>query len=98
VATTVLVRMQAKPGEGDQLVEVVNQISPDTVSRDGALSFELVRDLDDPDTLVMIEKWRDRADHEAYAAWREETQIGVAELFAVVAAVEVKYLETVREW
>lgn len=99
MAVTVLVRLQAKPGEGDRLLEVVKEITPDSVSKDGAGAFELVRDLDDPDTVVMIEKWRDRAAHEAYVAWRAETQIGAAELAAVLGAEpEIRYLETVGEW
>jgi quinol monooxygenase YgiN len=99
VAVTVLVRLQAKPGEGDKLVEVVKAITPDSIDKDGAGAFELVRDLDDPDTVVMIEKWRDRASHEAYVAWRAETGIGAAELGEVMgAAPEIRYLETVGEW
>ena len=47
----------------------------------------------------MIERWRDRADHEAYVRWRAETQIGVAEMGAVLAEPpEIRYLETVGEW
>jgi quinol monooxygenase YgiN len=99
VAVTVIVRLQAKPGEGDRLLEVVKEITPDSIDKDGAGRFELVRDLDDPDTLVMIEKWRDRADHEAYVAWRAETGIGAAELGALIGAPpEIRYLETVGEW
>jgi len=99
VAVTVIVRLQAKPGEGDRMVEVVKEITPDSIDKDGWVAFELVRDLDDPDTLVMIEKWRDRADHEAYVAWRAETGKGAAELGEVIGAPpEIRYLETVETW
>jgi len=99
MAVTVVVRMKARPGEGDKLLEVVKAITPDSVSKEGAGSFELVRDLDDSETLVMIEKWRERADHDAYVAWRAETQIGVADLFAVLGEEpEIRYFETIGEW
>ena len=95
----VMVRMRAKPGEGDRLLRVVNDLTPDSLAKDGAGEFELVRDLDDPDVLVMIERWRDRGDHEAYVQWRAETRIGVAEMGAVLAEPpEIRYLETVGEW
>jgi quinol monooxygenase YgiN len=95
----VMVRMRARPGEGDNLLQVVNDLTPDSRAREGAGEFELVRDLDDPDLLVMIERWRVRADHEAYVRWRAETQIGVAEMGAVLAEPpEIVYLETVGEW
>jgi len=99
MAVRVMVRMRAKPGEGDRLLQVVKDLTPDSIGREGAGEFELVRDLDDPDLLVMIERWRNRADHEAYVRWRAETMIGVAELGAVLAEPpEIRYLETVGEW
>src|SRR3954465_16062025 len=95
----VVVRLQARPGEGEKLLEVVRKITPGSTSKEGAGAFELLRDLDDPNTLVMLEHWRDRADHEAYVRWRAETQTGVAELGAVLAEPpEIRYLETVGEW
>jgi quinol monooxygenase YgiN len=99
MSVRVMVRMRARPGEGDRLLQVVNDLTPDSLLREGCGEFELVRDLDDPDLLIMIERWRDRADHEAYVQWRAETQIGVSEMGAVLAEPpEILYLETVGEW
>jgi quinol monooxygenase YgiN len=99
VAATVMVRLRAKPGQGDALIEVVNVIGPETRAGEGAGPFELLRDLDDPDTVIMVEHWRDRADHEAYAEWRRRTGAGMAEMEAVLGAPpEIWYLETIAEW
>ncbi len=99
MAVRVLVRLQAHPGEGDRLVDVVSQITPDARAHEGAGEFELVRDLDDPDTVAMVARWRDRAAHEAYMAWRDETGVGTDDLAAVLGAPPViRYCEIVGEW
>jgi quinol monooxygenase YgiN len=102
MAVRVVVRLQAKPGEGDRLVEIVKRITPDSVAQDGAGAFELIRDLEDPDTVLVMERWRDRASHESYMKWRAESEAGQEggrELFAVLGADPViAYYETLAEW
>lgn len=99
MAVRVVLELQAKPGEGDRMIEVLGQIMPDTANSDGALEFELLRDRDDGDKFVVIERWRDRADHEAYMAWRERTGIGREELASVIGGpVAITYCDTVGEW
>jgi quinol monooxygenase YgiN len=94
-----MVRLRAKPGEGDALMRVTSQLGEETRAAEGAGPFELLRDLDDPDTVIMIERWRDRADHEAYSDWRRRTGAGMAEMQAVLGATpEIWYFETVGEW
>jgi quinol monooxygenase YgiN len=66
VAIQVILELQAKPGEGDRLAEVVRGMLHDTNRMDGALGSEVLRGLDDGDKVVLVEQWRDRADHEAY--------------------------------
>jgi quinol monooxygenase YgiN len=99
MAVRVVLQMRAKPGEGDRMIEVLNQIMPDTAKSDGAVEFELLRDCDDGDKFVVIERWRDRADHEAYMAWRERTGIGREELAPVIGGpVVITYCDAIGAW
>ncbi len=95
---TVVVEMQAKPGEGDRMFEVINAIMPDTVAAEGAISFEAVRDRDDRDKFIVVGRWRERDDHESYMAWRAETGIGHDDLAPVMENVVITYCDTVAEW
>ena len=38
-----VLRLKAKPGQGDKMLDVVNDITPDSISKPGAGAFELSR-------------------------------------------------------
>jgi quinol monooxygenase YgiN len=92
------VAIQAKPGEGDRMLEVLNSIMPDTVGADGAIGAETMRDSDDSDKFITVGRWRDRAAHEAYMAWRERTGKGHTELAPLMQNVVISYCATVGDW
>lgn len=84
MAMRVVVQLHANPGDGDWLLAFVHEMMLETAEREGALGHDVLRDLDDPDKLIVVESWRQRSDHEAYRAWRVQTQSGVAEMSAVL--------------
>lgn len=94
----VLVEMQANPGDGDRLLEVLKKITPDSLAGDGAISFETVRDQDDPDKFITIGRWRDRLAHTTYMNWRAETGIGPSELAPLLANLVITYSDVVGTW
>ncbi|MFT3661437.1 MAG: antibiotic biosynthesis monooxygenase family protein [Gordonia sp. (in: high G+C Gram-positive bacteria)] len=65
----------AKEGKYDELREWLVKILPDTRGFQGCVSVEFYRNQDDPQDLVILEKWNSRADYEAYLAWRTEEGI-----------------------
>ena len=73
MAVTVLLEVKAKPGTGADLIQTFKEILPDTRAYDGALGVETVRNQDDPDVIVVVEKWESRAHYEKYLGWRQET-------------------------
>ena len=81
---TVLLQLTAKPGEGDALAAALDAFLPDTRAFEGSLGVEELRDLDNRDNLVVLERWRSRDDQAAYSAWRaEQGALGsIAELLA----------------
>ena len=67
MAVRILVRMQAKAGTGDRMAEIMAGMLPDTMSREGAIELELLRDLDDRDLFYATERWRARAWSDSYS-------------------------------
>ena len=65
--------MKAKPGTGNDLLAKFKEILPDTRSYDGCLGLDTYQDQDDPDTLVLVQKWDSRQHYEKYFGWRQET-------------------------
>lgn len=72
MAVTVLAQIKTKPGLGDAVLDGLKGTLPDTRAYKGCLAIDIVRDLDDPDGIALIEQWENRSDHEAYLAWRME--------------------------
>ncbi len=68
----VVLEATAKKGKGVQLVETFRTILPDTRSKEGCQSVEVTVNLDDPDNLVLVERWASRKSYESYLAWRQE--------------------------
>ncbi len=74
---TVMVHLEvtAKDGTGGDLVETFRQILPDTRAYDGFVDIVVHQNQDNPDNLVVIEKWETKAHYEKYLGWRQETGV-----------------------
>jgi quinol monooxygenase YgiN len=71
----VILELTAKDGSYDELRKYFIDIISDTRSFQGCVSVDFVRNQDDPNQLVILEKWDTRKDYEAYFAWRQETGV-----------------------
>jgi quinol monooxygenase YgiN len=98
MAVSVIVEMRAKPGQGDALRDALDVVMPDTVHAEGAISFEALRDRDDPDKFTVIGRWRERTEHETYMQWRADTGTGHVELEPVLDTVVITYCDSVATW
>jgi quinol monooxygenase YgiN len=85
VTITVLLRLAAKPEQGDRLAAAIEASLPDTRAFRGCLGAEALRDCDNRDSIVVIERWESRDDQSAYSAWRAE-QGAMAALADILAA------------
>jgi quinol monooxygenase YgiN len=68
----VILEVTAKKGTGRQLIETFRTILPDTRSKDGCQGVEVTTNLDNPDNLVLVERWATRQHYENYLAWRQQ--------------------------
>jgi quinol monooxygenase YgiN len=59
-------------GVGGKLIELLSQMIPETLQKKGAISIDMCVDQDNPDRIVLIERWQNRANHEAYVAYRKK--------------------------
>ena len=82
MALTSLLDLQLRPDAPADAEERVSAILAQTRARPGSLSVDVVRDLEDPRHLVVIEVWESVEADDAYRAWRAtpEGASGLGEL------------------
>ena len=66
----VVLEIRAAEGRGDDLVALLRDTLPDTRARQGCEGVTVHRDVDEPDAIVLIERWATREDDTAYREWR----------------------------
>lgn len=93
MSQTVHAAFPCKEGQGATLLETLKTALVDTRAFDGCESIEVYTDADNPDNLVLWEKFETRAHHEAYLAWRIET--GLLDMLAPILAgdLQITYLD-----
>ena len=70
---TVMVEFPCAPGKGPEFLSLLLTALTDTRAFDGCQLIETYVDHDNPDLIVLWEKWAQRSNQEAYMAWRAET-------------------------
>ena len=63
---------QAEAGTGEQLLEIIRQLLPNTRNKDGFIDLVLHVDQDNSDRILCVQHWTDRASNEAYVGQRKE--------------------------
>lgn len=71
----VILEITAKDGTYDDMRKFFIEILPDTRAFEGCVSVDFVRNQDNPNQLLIMEKWNTRQDYERYFAWRGETGV-----------------------
>ena len=80
-------------GKGADLLTAFTTALVDTRAFDGCIAVETYVDVDNPDTIMLVEEWESRGQQEAYLGWRVES--GMIEMLAPILAepFEMHYLE-----
>jgi quinol monooxygenase YgiN len=84
MAITSVLDIRLRPDAPADAEARISAILSDTRARQGCLSVDVVRDLDDPRHLVVIEVWESLEADNAYRAWRA-TPEGANELRELAA-------------
>ena len=95
----VTVEWQAKPGNGAAMRKAILEVLPETRSYKGCQWLELIVNQDDPENLVVWERWDTRASYEAYLQWRVDKGV-VSSLgsLAVRSKPNIRFYDTVKEY
>ena len=95
MSQTVHALFQCQPGKGAELLAILGSDQGLVATRafEGCESIETYTDADNPDTIVLWEKFATRANHEAYLAWRIET--GMIDMLGSILTsdLQVTYLD-----
>ena len=78
------------PGKGAEFLEILLPALADTRAYEGCELVETYVDQDNPDLVMLWEKWAARENHEAYLAWRVET--GMIDLIGPLMAGEPRFV------
>jgi quinol monooxygenase YgiN len=87
-------RFRTQPGRADELIGTLRSVLPDTLRHGGCEAITLLRDQDEPNSVVSITQWTTREHYEAYLDWRDGT--GDTAMFRemLVRPMEVHYYDT----
>ena len=97
MSVDVIVELQVPPENREELLSVLAAILPDTRAYQGCQSVVVTGNEDDIHSIVLLEKWDNRSDHEKYMDWRIERG-DIDKLVALLSAPPaVRYLETIPE-
>jgi quinol monooxygenase YgiN len=93
MSQTVYAEFPCKEGKGADLVNMLREILPDTRAFEGCESIEVSTGSDNPDDVVIWQRWAARGNHEAYLAWRTETGVFDAVIPMLAGEFRISYLD-----
>jgi quinol monooxygenase YgiN len=72
MTVVVVVELPAQPERTEEMTAFIGSIISGTREFAGCQAIGMFRNEDDPNEVVLIERWETRSAHEAYLAWRTE--------------------------
>ncbi len=72
MSVTVVVDLPAQPDKAQEIQSFISGIVPGTRTFDGFADITMHRAQDDPNQILLVERWASRAHHEKYLAWRTD--------------------------
>ncbi|MGA7144946.1 MAG: antibiotic biosynthesis monooxygenase family protein [Desulfobacterales bacterium] len=75
MSVLVLVEGPVKPEDIPKMKSYMAEILPDTRVYDGCQGVELYFNMENRDSMILVEYWDSRAHHEKYIGWRTETGV-----------------------
>ncbi|MFC2035386.1 putative quinol monooxygenase [Chloroflexota bacterium] len=95
MSVLVLVEAPVKPEEISNMKSYLAEVYPATRAYDGCQGIDAYFNTEDKDSIVMIEHWESRAQHEKYLGWRTETGV-MAKLGSMLAGPPIiRYFERI---
>ena len=89
----VILEIKANPGTGSELATNLNKSFPETRAFDGNIDIIALQNQEDPDTIVLYERWETRENYEKYLAWRTETGMIANLMEAIQGEPSIRYFD-----
>jgi quinol monooxygenase YgiN len=86
----VIARYTLAPGSEDEVLALLSQLAEASRGEPGNLAFEIYRGVEDPGTVILLERYADR---EAFAAHRESRHFKELVLERIVPLLERREVE-----
>jgi quinol monooxygenase YgiN len=96
VSAHVITEFHAKAERADELVELLGQVLPDSLSHDGCEAISVQRNQDDRANVISLTQWATRGHYENYLAWRTETGSTATFDEMLTEPMSVRYFDEVR--
>jgi len=90
--------MKLKPGLGEVIAGRAPAMIDETAQRPGFIGIHIQRHKDDPDHVLLVEKWASEEDFRNYIAWREERGEGSAGIVREPPTINVWPLTDLDRW
>lgn len=92
-AITVAARWQVAEGHLDEVLALVAQLAPASLAEPGCLGYEVYRGVDAPDSLLLLERYRDAQALEAHRLSPHYQDLVAGRILPLLAARRVELLQ-----
>lgn len=90
---TIVARWQPAEGAFDEVVSIIAELRPKSLAEPGCLAYEAYRSLDEPQALLLLERYRDEAALEAHRQSEHYQSLVPGRVLALLAGRRVELLE-----
>jgi quinol monooxygenase YgiN len=97
MSVVVIVELPIKPDRAEAFRKALPAMLPDTRSRPGCELVECSVSQDQPGLFVFVEKWAERADHEAYLQWRIDRGEFADDMEILAGPPTIRYLDPLSD-
>lgn len=75
MAVTIILEVQAKKGTGNEILNLLKSVLPDTRIFSGCINVSTYQSIDNPDVIVLVENFESKEHYDKYLGWRQETGV-----------------------
>jgi quinol monooxygenase YgiN len=94
MAYTLVARMTTREGEEERAQELIRRLGEASRQEPGVVHYIAHQDPEDPRVFLMYEQYRDKAAFEAHGQTEHFKELGVGQLFPLMANRERNFYET----
>jgi quinol monooxygenase YgiN len=95
MAYVLIVRMKAQEGNDGRAVEIIEELAAASRAEPGCEAYEPSREVDDPRSFAIYERYRDQAAFEEHGQTEHFQRLAAGELFGLMESRERVFYESI---